>query len=138
MTAAPKETLERLSFPDGYQRGPNCGVLAVAVCSGKPYADCEAALRLPGNWKGGTRQADRERVLRAFGVRFDTCANPPRRTLLHFVRCHAEPNTLYKVRVTGHVVTVLNGMVFDQRGAVPVASCISRRKIVKTVLRIKS
>lgn len=143
-----------LSYPQGYApaRKPHCGVLATAICAGVSF---EAAWEIiqrqggyPASWKGATYPGDRLAALRAFGVEVVQRRHVPARhlprlapeyvkqqglvegcTVATFVRRFARPGVIYMVQVSGHVVTIRDGIVADQCGLSPAARhwCGKRR-----------
>lgn len=100
---------------------PSCGVLAVANFAEVSYE--EAWLRFlkfrkaPGRWKGRTYDHERAAVLTELGVDWVELNAYNRMTIGLFVRDYAAYHTRYKVMVSGHVVTVYNGIITDQTGA---------------------
>lgn len=122
---------EGMSLPSDAIFGPNCGVTAVAIVAGVPFATAWAQLgRGHGkSWKGRTTHAQRIQALKVLGVSFDEL-EPRRMTLETFVRRFAKPGARYMVRTTGHVQVVQDGMVADQGGVVEAAKHWGRRKFV--------
>ena len=143
--------MENLALPADAQRGPNCGLTALAVVAGVTLADATAAYirqypRFVGsNWKGGTRWTYTMQAAKHLGVRYvdDTPLDPryttrivKRMTLKTFVKKHAMPRHRYMIRTTGHVQVVQDGMVIDQCGVRHIDEYPCAGKIVKNVLRI--
>jgi len=134
-----------IEFPDGFVPEQHrhlgcCGVLAVAMLADVPFQTAwDALLSLqprPKRWRGGTTHTQRLKALALLGVATESAQGLPRRTLATIVRSTLlEPGVTYMVRVRGHVVTVRNGIVVDQAGALPIAQHPSRRKIVTNIAR---
>lgn len=134
-----KETIERLAVPSDDPRGPNCGITAIAVFTGRPFADIKPMFerfhKRPGAWKGGTTRSQRHEVLRELGVRFERAVINRRVTLATAARM-LPPGRLYMVTVTGHVVTLKDGIISDQLGPRKLAGDRCGRKFVKDVVRL--
>jgi hypothetical protein len=143
--------MEHLALPVDAQRGPNCGLTALAVVAGVTLAEATAAYirqypRYVGsNWKGGTRWTYTMQAAKHLGVRYvdDTPLDPrytirivKRMSLKTFVKKHTLPGKRYMVRTTGHVQVVQDGMVIDQGGVLHIDEYRGAGKIVKDALRI--
>ena len=143
--------MEHLALPVDAQRGPNCGLTALAVVAGVTLAEATAAYirqypRYVGsNWKGGTRWTYTMQAAKHLGVRYvdDTPLDPrytirivKRMSLKTFVKKHALPGKRYMVRTTGHVQVLQDGMVIDQGGVRHIDEYRGAGKIVKDALRI--
>lgn len=141
--------MEHLALPVDAQRGPNCGLTALAVVAGVTLAEAAAAYirqypRYVGsNWKGGTRWTYTLQAAKHLGVRYvdDTPLDPRygcriRMSLKTFVKKHALPGKRYMVRTTGHVQVVQDGMVIDQGGVRHIDEYHGAGKIVKDALRL--
>ena len=143
--------MEHLALPVDAQRGPNCGLTALAVVAGVTLAEATAAYirqypRYVGsNWKGGTYWTYTMQAAKHLGVRYvdDTPLDPrytirivKRMSLKTFVKKHALPGKRYMVRTTGHVQVLQDGMVIDQCGVRHIDEYRGAGKIVKDALRI--
>ena len=143
--------MEHLALPVDAQRGPNCGLTALAVVAGVTLAEATAAYirqyphYVGSNWKGGTRWTYTMQAAKHLGVRYvdDTPLDPrytirivKRMSLKTFVKKHALPGKRYMVRTTGHVQVLQDGMVIDQRGVRHIDEYRGAGKIVKDALRI--
>jgi len=143
--------MENLALPVDAQRGPNCGLTALAVVAGVTLAEATAAYirqypRFVGsNWKGGTRWTYTMQAAKHLGVRYvdDTPLEDgynirivKRMSLKTFVKKHAIPGKRYMVRTTGHVQVLQDGMVIDQCGVRHIDEYRGAGKIVKDALRI--
>jgi len=126
-----------IEYPDGMVYNlPNCGIVAMATCSGKPYEHTREwfrrRMKARGNWKGRTYHTQYSEYLRECGVWFkhSKCEKGDVPTLMTFVTLRATPGRLYAVRVSGHVMTCRNGWVMDQIQRCPVGEHYSRRRRV--------
>jgi len=143
--------MEHLALPVDAQRGPNCGLTALAVVAGVTLAEATAAYirqypRFVGsNWKGGTRWTYTMQAAKHLGVRYvdDTPLEDgytirivKRMSLKTFVKKHTLPGKRYMVRTTGHVQVLQDGMVIDQCGVRHIDEYRGAGKIVKDALRI--
>jgi len=143
--------MENLALPVDAQRGPNCGLTALAVVAGVTLAEATAAYirqypRFVGsNWKGGTRWTYTKQAAEHLGVRYvdDTPLEDgytirivKRMSLKTFVKKHAIPGKRYMVRTTGHVQVLQDGIVIDQGGVRHIDEYFGAGKIVKDALRI--
>lgn len=143
--------MEHLALPVDAQRGPNCGLTALAVVAGVTLAEATAAYvrqyprRVGSNWKGGTRWKYTLQAAKHLGVRYVddtpldpsyTCRIVKRMSLKTFVKKHALPGKRYMIRTTGHVQVVQDGMVIDQRGVRHIDEYRGAGKIVKDALRL--
>ena len=143
--------MENLALPVDAQRGPNCGLTALAVVAGVTLAEATAAYirqypRFVGsNWKGGTRWTYTMQAAKHLGVRYvdDTPLEDgynirivKRMSLKTFVKKHTLPGKRYMVRTTGHVQVLQDGMVIDQCGVRHIDEYRGAGKIVKDALRI--
>jgi len=143
--------MEHLALPVDAQRGPNCGLTALAVVAGVTLAEATAAYirqypRFVGsNWKGGTRWTYTMQAAKHLGVRYvdDTPLEDgynirivKRMSLKTFVKKHAIPGKRYMVRTTGHVQVLQDGMVIDQCGVRHIDEYRGAGKIIKDALRI--
>lgn len=131
-----------MDFPEGFQPGPCCGVLAVAVCAGVTFPeawDKLAKLERAKRFRGGTYTGNRSRALRYFKVPFDERRLPYRQktTVMKFAEWQTRPGVLYMLTTGRHVVTVQDGMVMDQRGKAHFSEHWARRQIVEHVVEIK-
>ena len=138
--------------------GGHCGVLAVAIMAGRPFEEAWDAIksrsRKRGRWQGGTTHSERVTLLKAWGIPHRTVYHSPmaRRgyikpagyddmlpicTLETFAKRYAKPGVTYMLRVSGHIVTLRDGMVIDQGYAGPVSGYFRRRsKVTHSVERL--
>ena len=123
-----------LALPLGCRRGPNCGVTAVAVATGKTFDEVWNYIRAKfysgKRWQGGTRERERAAALSHFGRWNLTLPVKGKPSLQQWVKSHAQPGAIYIVRTAGHVQVVKDGWCLDQSGPAPVASFWGRRKFV--------
>lgn len=130
-----------LEYPDGFQfekhnKKPICGVVSVAICAGVSLEVARATLRADyirrggQRFRGGTNQAQRGRALSLLGVQFETHTLVGKMNLRNWYAKYGKPGVLYSVRVTGHVVTVKDGMVIDQHRHKPIWEHKSGGKMV--------
>ena len=146
-----------LAYPDGYtpRLEPHCGVLSVAMCAGVTFETAWATLesviirKTRGGWKGATTGAERVAALTILGVPHVTRRHVPASrfqrlppdyveenrlapgcTVAGFAARHAKPGVTYMIPVSGHVVTLRDGLVADQCGIAPAAkSHIGKRRV---------
>lgn len=144
-----------VSYPNDYGSvapGGHCGVLAVAILSGRTFREAWDALTpRKGRWTGGTRHNERIAVLRSWGVpfratlhmtgadyRFCGGKSPlssydailPRCSVATFARRYAKPGVTYMLRIKRHVLTLRDGYCVDQTECCPVERYSLRRSIV--------
>lgn len=117
-------SMEGLSLPVDSRKGPNCGITSVAICAGATFQEawdiCSEGKR--SNYRGRTTTSDRMKAFSELGIDFEEIEFP-KQTLWRFIRDYTDPDTIYSVTITGHVVTVLNGYVIDQNGAWDIKNC---------------
>jgi len=131
------ETLDRLIadpdapiFPkDAPLRQGNCGVVAVCMLFDLPYSTVAPAIadaafgdnkRKKAKWVGGSTTEHRSAAIKALG--FDANETKSRKTLGTIANESKGQKGRKMVRVTGHVVVVWDGLIFDQSypaGATP-------------------
>ncbi len=121
-------------------RKPICGVLAVAVVAGVTFKKATLAIKanmLPHQKRHGGKTYHEQRLgaLRDLGIKFhdqmwDKVA------LNRFITGAAQPDTMYMINVTGHVIVYKDGFVIDQRGKVPYEEYPNKRQYVRNVTRI--
>jgi hypothetical protein len=129
--------------PDGFNvaaddpRGPNCGLTAIAIVTGRPYAEVLAIykrlFKTRRGWRGGTTHMQRVELLYYLGVDHDAIVLKRRVKVRNF---KAEPGKLYILRHAGHVCTLRDGWIADQRGPVPAAVYKYRECFVTHVLEL--
>lgn len=109
---------ETISGSLGPSREPNCGVTAVAVIAGLPFARVFEDMRVwngrARNWKGRTFTFELRRALTNYGIMLQEKLLWERKCLKYTLD-DLQPNTTYLVSVTGHIVTVRDGMFIDQK-----------------------
>jgi hypothetical protein len=134
-----------MQYPDGYTpnpRQPNCGVLAVAMCTGKPYPVVwrYMARFFRSNWKGRTRGHDRMNALGFFGAEAQVVIGwPEGSTVAAFAAWAARraPGTTYMVKTRKHIMTIRDGIAADQNMIAPAAIHKCYRLRVKEALYVK-
>jgi hypothetical protein len=132
--------------PDGFNvaaddpRGPNCGLTAIAIVSGLSYKTVEEAYRIvytPNKrWKGGTHHKQRVFLLRLLEVPFTESILKRKVKVRTFVNLLAEPGKTYILRHRGHVCTLRDGWIADQRGPVEAWTYKYKNCFVTHVLEI--
>ncbi len=117
-TKAPKAPpVGRFSVADlpGRTREKNdCSVRAMATATGRPYAECYAALEAAGRLKG--RGVTLHVLGAALGLPFVSAPRVPGRTRLRVTYAQwleAHPKGTYIVFVTGHFAAVIDGVQYD-------------------------
>lgn len=127
-----------LALPEDAIHGPNCGVTAVAVAAGVPFAtawDTIKALGGYGNrWQGVTNWRQQMDALVRLGVRLGPevlhrryvlrrrrMAWVSTMTLRQWAALHTRKGQRYLVNVTGHALVYCDGYLIDQNGARPLA-----------------
>lgn len=134
-------------IPADTPRGlPNCGVVSCAMIAGVTHRQAWDALAQmqPGKgrgWRGRTFNHDRQRLLTDLGVSFIPLSFRRGPTLADFLRSPSyDPEGTYHLLVTGHVMTLHRGQLFDQfyRSGVPATAYPKQRKRVRGCLRITS
>lgn len=125
---------------------PNCGVTAVALIAGEPFAHVFALIKAQQSygprWKGRTYLSDRTDALCTLGVPHRTVYHPRykargKRSLASWAR-RLPHGVTFMVDVTGHTVTMRDGKIIDQvlRAWTPAADTRSARKMVRSIVRI--
>lgn len=125
------------------QRRGFCGVYAVAIMAGTSFARAwrfcarrQKELTGAKRFGGGTMHTSRERALEDLGVKLDRIATP--RCALETAVRTLPARVPHMITVTGHVVVVYRGRVYDQstgpRGTF-IGDYAGRRKMVKSVHR---
>ena len=137
-----------LEYPEGFtsklaNRGV-CGVLATAICADVSYDVARQTLKqvmidqeLGQRFRGGTYSKQRQEALKRLAVQFVERPEYVGMTIAHFAEFHARRDVVYMVCVKGHVVSVKNNAISDQRliGNFIVHHS-AKRRIVKPVLEI--
>ena len=121
----------------------NCGVVAIATFTGKPYQMVESWIRhhcrKPGNWKGSTRYSDQKAALRVFNRKRSAAFNVKRRmTLKTWVSREMQPGVTYMIWTTAHLQVVRDGFVTDQSGTWPISQYWGKGKAVRGGIARKS
>ena len=134
-------SMEGFAVPAGVPRGPNCGVTAVAVLTGKSFADVWEAFRAICNkgprWEGLTSRKERDAVCNSFG--FDVKhVRMMRKPSLHvFTKMAAVSNVgPLLVRTGGHVQVIWNNHALDQSGVKPIGEYWGRNKRVSEFSKV--
>lgn len=109
-----------------------CGILAVAVCAGvsyeAAYSACKRAM-LPHQKRMGRATYHRQRcnALWMLGVKF-TETTVVGSLQLRYFDSRAKPDTLYMLRINGHVLCYKNGFIQDQGHLCPLAEYRGRSR----------
>jgi len=122
-----------LVYPEDmiFGRG-NCGLLAMAICSGRSLAETTQWFRyygnlrgtpktnsqgraFKGNWKGTTFHVTYSQYLNSKWVRHTHMQHLGNATVNRFANEYARPGVLYAIRFTGHVMTLKDGFLCDQK-----------------------
>jgi hypothetical protein len=117
-----------------------CGVYALTRLSGAEFADVFNIFRLrfgrSSRWTGGTTIRQRLEVAKELGLNLKKI-ECDRMKLLNAVK-QLDPNKVYKITVTRHVLTFENGRLFDQRYQTGVApeNCLTARRFVKSIYEV--
>jgi hypothetical protein len=137
---APGGFMFRLDLPPGSERRPICGVVALAIATGRPFDEIRARIKKdkPARWRGITHYADYWRTLQHYGIKYTTSYHKGGRTLKDWCALVADPGKLYLVRTRGHMQVVCGGMVTDQRGTVTPGQHWGSDKVVQLVIEIHS
>lgn len=128
-----------MALPEGVPHGPNCGVTAMAVITGKPFKEMWTRMgaRYSGNWRGRTNIGDLMSILDQEGIKYDLRYSIPI-NLTTFVRTRAKPGVTYMVRTSGHFQTVKDGWVVDQGGLKPIDKHWGRKKRLTHIIEIQN
>ena len=133
--------------------GGHCGILATAIFAGRTFQQAWDALHLEipfawkrsGRWKGKTNHGQRMAVLERWNVPHRVTPHVskgslaflpeglgylPRCSVATFAARHAKPGVTYMLRVSGHVVTLRDGIVIDQSAAAPAACHRAARSLI--------
>ena len=100
-------------------RLPNCGLVAVCVLTGKPYWEVYNTVAdrygKNGNWKGSSWPHQLDYVLDLCGTKRSQETWPEEKTLMAFFRdARFVRSATYMIHVTGHVIVVHRGRIYDQ------------------------
>lgn len=114
-----------MEYPTGFSselhaRKPICGVLSLAICAEVSYEVARATMKANmaahrRRFGGRTSDSQRERAMRALAVKFDRVEVQGSISLNEFCLKVMKPGITYMVSSKGHVVTVRDGRVVDQR-----------------------
>jgi len=126
----------KLDREDTKHAKPCCGITAIAIFTGAPFADVWEHVkregRKGGRWKGTTYHHDQKSALKAFNKgRTVTKRVKKHMTLKTFTREYARPGVMYMIRTTGHQQVLLDGYVVDQNGVSNIEEYHGRAKIVR-------
>ena len=140
--------MTHLNLPaDAIGHQPNCGLMAMAVASGKSLEEVTEAYqkacedvrgrRMTGNWRGRTYDVIRDKAMTKYlGMKLSRI--PVKGMMLKKLAQWLEPNTVYIVTTTGHCQTLqrIDDDVFvaDQRGVVKMDEYWGKGKRVRDVL----
>lgn len=135
-----------LVYPDDmiFGRG-NCGLLAMAICSGRSLAETTQWFRyygnlrntpktnsqgfaFKGNWKGTTYHATYSQYLNSKWVKHSHIKHLGNVTINRFANYIARPGLLYAIRIRGHILTLKDGFLCDQKQNCLVAEHRCRKK----------
>ncbi|MBN9347488.1 MAG: hypothetical protein J0I48_15040 [Devosia sp.] len=127
-------------LPSDHHNGPNCGVTAVAVLAGVPFdLAWETVRRLDPKrsprWRGTTWWYEQRAALRHLGAKVEELPHKGM-TLAKFADQHTVKGAAYLVNVTSHCMALIDGVLVDQRGPMPVAEHPARRQRVKYSARV--
>jgi hypothetical protein len=118
----------------------NCGIVSVATLAGIPYRDAERVFILLHKRRDFTSVWER---LDAFaylgmGVREEMHYRSPMPTLRKWLTTTYDPAHNYSVTITGHVLTIKDGLVLDQvyRMGIPTAQSPHKRKRVQSHIKL--
>ena len=128
-----------ISVPTDIKNQGLCGVLAIAVVTGKTLGEVFSfmARKHKGNWKGSTTHQERILTMKTFGVKFIDLGVPNFLiNLERWTKRYALPNKTYMVQTTGHVQVIRNGHIMDQGGCRLVGLSRLKGKKVVNVLEI--
>ncbi|WLJ71068.1 hypothetical protein [Sphingomonas phage Kimi] len=112
------ETGVSLPIADVPSKLPCCGVFATALAARVDFRTVwnlmAAHRKRPGAWKGRTGDKDRERAMKALGVkfRFSRMARPV--TVSRFAEFHTKPGVRYVLASNGHIMYLEAGVLSDQ------------------------
>ena len=129
----------RLQNPQDQQRGPNCGVTALAIVAGISFAE---AWRLAKNasgrprFSGGMTDRDIGIALSLANVDCQKVPDVKGMTVQNFAHMMNGNNKTYFVVSTGHAQVVQNGRVADQSGVFNIADFWGRRKKLRYAAEI--
>lgn len=119
--------------------GGYCGVLSLALCSGREFEDLVIEFmsrkKRPWFWKGGTNIKERRSVLDHYGIkyRYKRYRRSRRMKLSDFVRNH-DRSKLYSVVIHKHVVTAYKGVIYDNNHICwPYGSYFRNRKVISYI-----
>jgi hypothetical protein len=120
---------------------PICGLFAIALATyDRRVCDIEAffADKKRGNWKGRLYWFEILAALKHFGVKTKAVTGVKGLTAVA-LQDHLVPGKHYLVRVTGHIFTCRDGILWDQthNAGAPVESTRSAKRRTKSVLEIK-
>lgn len=94
-----------------------CGIMSIHIITGIPieqvYNDYKKMFNEGPKWNGSTRHWNRKKLLTHYGVKY-TEIKSPRHTLRIFVQKYCVDGKKYMIRFSGHVITYMNGLVYDQ------------------------
>lgn len=129
-----------VDFTEDMRKQGICGVLAIAVASNRSMKQAhEACARnlMPHQKRHVKRTYDEQIIasILGFGKSVEHL-EVARQNLRSWVSRCARPGEHYLVFVSGHVLTVKNGLVLDQHSYAPVDEHPSRRQFVQRVMRI--
>ena len=98
---------------------PNCGVIAVAVLSGRTYREVEDLFRekfgRTAKWRGRTLATERTRALIRLGLTVQRTYAARRTTMKMWLDTHYDPDKTYELTITGHAVAIKDGLLCDQQ-----------------------
>lgn len=137
-----------MEYPSGFKaevhsKKPICGVLAVALCAGVSYdvahAACKRsmlALKLGMRFRGRTYLRQLKHALSGLAVRFTEYKQNDNPTIAHFAEFRAEPEVTYLLRVSGHFLTLRDGILIDQGACLPYSLHKCKGRHITHYLRI--
>jgi hypothetical protein len=136
-----------MTRPDGFAvphddpRKGNCGITALAVVTGRSFAEIrELFLRefpKTKRWAGATRHNERVALLRLLGVPHDDTRPGGRIQVRRWARHLAQPGKTYMLRHAGHVCVYRDGWVIDQSGPKPIENYRHRKCYITNITEIQ-
>lgn len=112
----------------------NCGIATTAMLAGVSYAEAQHLFLTICGKQDYTTVWDRTDVMQALGLTvLEEKHYGLKPTLTQWLRTHYDPAFAYQVAVTGHVVAIQQGWLFDQRyrhGVLAVRSPYQRKRVL--------
>lgn len=123
------------------QDGGCCGVYALSVCLGVPFDTLMEAMRLKFNkrmsWKGATTLPERLATLKAFGAEYTELTELKGLSVIQAAWPGRLDTSLpVMVHITGHVLTLYDGLVIDQCAACQAPDHRSRNYTIQSAYKM--